>query len=66
MSAHGSGVQAGEQLEGLLQLVKGPLVELRLAYPIEYLLVGGVDADVQLGWERVKVLYHLGEASVSD
>ena len=52
VTADRAGVQARKELQGLLQLVEGPLIELRLAYPVEYLLVGCVDAEVQLGWDR--------------
>ena len=59
-----SGVEGGQEVDGLLKLVPRTAVPLWPTDLVKHLLVGRVHRDVELGGQRVQLLEDLGQGAV--
>ena len=66
VTADDAGVQGGQQIDGLLELLPRTAVPLWPADVVEDLLVGRVHGDVELCGQGVEVLQHLRQGAVGD
>ena len=66
VTADDAGVERGQQIDGLLELLPRTAVPLWPADVVEDLLVGRVHRHVELRGQRVQLFEHLGEGAVGD